>query len=250
MELYIAKNYQKMSELAADLVLKQVAKKKNSVLGLATGNTMLGLYKLMVKAQRAGKVSFKKVRTFNLDEFVGSNETDGQQSLFGYMRQNFFDKADLLPKNINFLDGRAKNLKRECAEYEQKIKTAGGIDLQLLGIGLDGHIGYAEPGMKANSRTTWVDLQRKSRKQQIGVFGKLSAVPKQGLTMGIATIMDAKKIVLLADGKEKAKVVARALEGQVGSEIPASFLQNHPNLTVILDKEAASKLKLGKTLTK
>lgn len=237
----MAKNYHEMSMIAADLAIKQLKRKKASVLGLATGNTPVGFYRELVKANHQGVFSFKKTKTFNLDEFVGLDDTD-RGSLFYYMRKHLFDKTDLEPKNISMLDGRAKNIKAECHRFEQLIKQSGGIDWQLLGIGGNGHIGWNEPGTSFKSRTHALNLTVKSRRAQAGNFKSIKEVPKQGMTMGIGTIMEAKQIVLLADGKEKAKIVREALRGRVRQKVPATALQRHPNLIVIIDEAAASML--------
>lgn len=242
MKIIITKNYQEMSRQASRLVIEQLKKKKNSVLGLATGNTPLGMYKELVKAYRKGLVSFNSATSFNLDEFFGLGEKE-RGSLRGYMDKNFFSKINLQPAKINFLNGLSPDWRAECGGFEKKIKGAGGIDLQILGIGLDGHIGFAEPGTKFNSKTSRIKLKIISRKDQAENFAGIKKVPFYGLSMGIATIMSAKKIVLLADGEEKSQIVAKALEGRVDNKVPASVLQKHPNLIVILDKKAAADLK-------
>lgn len=241
MEIIVAKNYHEMSMIAADLAIKQLERKKTSVLGLATGNTPIGFYRELVKANHRGIVSFRKAKTFNLDELVGLDDTD-RGSLFYYMRKHLFDKVDLPTKNINVLDGRAKNIKAECHHFDQAIKKAGGIDWQLLGIGGNGHIGWNEPGTSFKSRTHMLNLTIRSRRAQAENFKSIKEVPKQGVTMGIGTIMEAKQIVLLADGKEKAKVVREALRGRIRQKVPATALQRHPNLVVVLDEAAASML--------
>jgi len=241
MEIIIAKNYHEMSMIAADLAIQQLSRKKTSVLGLATGATPIGFYREVVKANHQGLISLKKVRTFNLDEFVGLDEAD-RGSLFYYMRRQLFDRVDLLPKNINMLDGTAKNIKAECHRFDSLIKQAGGIDWQLLGIGVNGHIGWNEPGTSFKSRTHALNLTIKSRRAQVNNFKSIKEVPKRGLTMGIGTIMEAKQIVLLADGKEKAKIIREALRGRVRQRVPATILQRHPNLVVIVDEAAASLL--------
>lgn len=241
MQIIVVKNARALSEAARAIVLAQLKRKKTSVLGLATGNTQIGLYRELVKAYRRKEVSFKKVTTFNLDEFAGLDDTD-RGSLFGYMRRHFFDKVDLAPKNINMLDGRAKHLGAMCKQYEQAIKRAGGIDLQVLGIGSNGHIAWNEPGSSFKSRTRVVDLTPSSRRAQLPNFPSLRAMPRQGLTMGLGTIMEAREVLLLADGAAKAAIVAKALRGPVSPKVPASILQRHPRLTVILDEAAASAL--------
>lgn len=241
MEIIVTKNFKELSCVAAGMVIRQLKKKKTSVLGLATGNTVVGFYKELVKAFHRKEISFKKVRTFNLDEFAGLDDTD-HGSLFYFMRKNFFDRVDLDPKNVAMLDGRAKNLNVECKKFDQQIKKAKGIDLQILGIGLNGHIGWNEPGSGFKSKTRALKLTLSSRRAQSGNFESLRHVPKQAMTMGMGPIMDAKKIILLASGENKAEIIAKALKGRIKKKVPASVLQRHPNLTVILDEAAASRL--------
>lgn len=245
MEIVVVKNYKELSQFAAQRIIEQVQKKKSSVLGLATGNSVKGMYKELAKANKAGAVSFKKVTTFNLDEFVDLPHYH-RGTLFYYMRRNFFDHVDLQPENIYFLDSEASNHKKECRDYEKDLKAKGPIDLQILGIGLNGHIGWDEPGTSFKSRTGIIDLSVSSRKQQLENFESLAKVPKQGYSMGLDTIMDAKKIVLLASGKEKAHIIAKALRGPVTKEVPASIIKthltDHPDVLVILDRDAASEL--------
>lgn len=241
MEIIIVKNYKELSAVAAGLVIKQLKKKKRSVLGLATGTSSAGLYHELAKAYHKKEISFKEVKTFNLNEFVGLDDTD-PGSLFRYMRNNFFDHVDLQPRNINMLDGRAKNLKHECSEFEKAIKLSKGIDLQILGLGPNGHIAFNEPGTGFKSRTHALILTASTRRNQLSSFGTLRGVPKQALTMGLATIMEAKKIILVVSGQGKAKILAKALRGKVRKKVPASILQRHPKVTVILDEAAAGEL--------
>jgi glucosamine-6-phosphate deaminase len=245
MEILVVKNYKELSAFAARLAIEQVNKKKSSVLGLATGNSMIGVYKELAKAYKAGEVSFKKVTTFNLDEFVDLPHYH-MGTLFYFMRRHFFDKVDLNPENIYFLDSEGSDHVRECKDYEKALKAKGPIDLQFLGIGLNGHIGWDEPGTSFKSRTCVIDLSATSRKQQQGNFSSLAKVPKQGYSMGLGTIMEAKKLVLLASGKEKAGIIAKALRGPVTKDVPASIIKthltDHPDIMVILDRDAASEL--------
>jgi len=241
MKVAIVNDYQELSRLAAGEIVKQLKKNKAAVFGLATGATPLGMYRELVRVNAVELISFKKAKTFNLDELVGVSPAD-RGSLFHYMRVNFFSKVDLPHEGINFLRGLAKDWRKECLSYEQKIRRVGGIDLQILGIGLDGHIGFDEPGSSFRSRTSKVKLKLITRQVQAKNFSGTRAVPKYGLSMGIATIMRAKKIILLASGKEKAEVIAAAIKGRVTPQLPASVLQRHPNCLVILDKAAASEL--------
>ncbi len=242
MEIIIAKNYRELSRLAAEAVIRQIRRKPRTVLGLPTGHTPIELYHDLVAAYQTKKISFRYVSTFNLDEYVGLNQTD-PRGYHSYMRKNLFSKVDLKPENEHILDGRASNVKKECARFEAQLRKVGGIDLLILGIGKDGHIGFNEPGSKINSKTRTVKLSESTRRANAKYFGSAAKVPRRALTMGIGTIMQAKKIILLAHGKEKAAIVKQALSGKISAKIPASFLRQHRNLIVILDKAAASKLK-------
>lgn len=241
MKIIIAKDYNSMSRKAADLIIQQIQKKKNSVLGLATGDTPLGMYKNLAKAHKKGEVSFKKITAFNLDEYAGLSE-DNKNSYHYYMRKNLFKHIDIAQKNIFILNGAAKNLKKECGNFEKMIKERKGIDLQILGIGLNDHIGFNEPGSSFKSKTRPVNLTTATRAANAKYFSGINEVPKRALTMGLATIMRAKKIILLASGGKKARIIAKALAGKIKRSVPASILQKHPDVTVILDKEAAVKL--------
>ena len=239
----VKKDYNEMSLEAAILVANEVKKNPNCVLGLATGSTPLALYSELIKMYKRGEIDFSKVVTFNLDEYVGL-PPENPQSYHSYMRRNFFDHVNIKPENIHIPNGIVKNPIEQCNEYERKIKEVGGIDLQVLGIGRNGHIGFNEPGSELNSRTRVVELTEQTRKDNSKFFGRIEDVPKKAITMGIATILESKNILLLASGENKAEIIKKALEGPVTKEIPASFLQYHPNVTVILDKQAASKLEI------
>ncbi len=248
MNIVIAKNYQIMSKLAADLVVKELKEKKRAVLGLPTGGTPLGLYENLAKDCLKKKISFKGVRTFNLDEYVGLAETDCR-SYHWFMKNKLFNFIDIKAENIFFpggqtcLSGRwAKNLRQAAAEYDGLIKKYHGLDLLILGIGLNGHIGFNEPGSDFNSKTRVVVLKRKTRLSNAKYFSKFEDVPRRAITMGLATIMKARKIILLAAGHKKSAIVKRALKGKITKLVPASILQNHKNLTVILDNRAAKDL--------
>ena len=241
MKIIIMKNPKEVGVKAAGLVLKDIKKKKNLVLGLATGRTMIPFYKNLVKVINKKKINANNIRTFNLDEYVGLSFGD-KRSLRYFMEKNFFSKVDIPEENIHFLDGKAKNLDLECTKYEREIKNAGGIDLQILGIGRDGHIGFNEPGSNFISRTREVVLSEITKRDAAFFFhGK--KIPRKALTMGVGTIMSAKKIILLAFGKGKAEIIHRVLHGKVSKNFPASVLQKHRDVTFILDNGAASELK-------
>jgi len=245
MKLIVAKNYQALSELAAGYVIKQIEKKPASVLALATGQTPIHFYHELVKAYRKKRVDFGRVKTFNLDEYVGVSKND-KHSYHYYMVKNFLKYVNLKKENIFLPDGKAKNLIKECLNYESAIKKSGGIDLAVLGIGPDGHLAFNEPGSSFTSRTRVVKLALSTRQANAKFFSKhLSLVPQRAITIGLATISQAGKILLLASGEEKAEIIAKALTGKLTRQVPASVLRRHKNITVILD-QAAAKLLSGK----
>jgi glucosamine-6-phosphate deaminase len=224
MRLVRVKNYGAMSKIASDILLDEISVKPNLVIGFATGKTQLGFYKNLVKS----KADFSKAKSFNLDEYYPIKKTN-KKSLYYYMEKNFFRKVNMKKLNINFLNGDSKNLKKEFERYESKIKK-NLIDIQFLGLGTNGHIAYNEPGSKYGSKTRLVELTPTTTKNKKG--------QKQGLSMGIKTIMSAKKIILLASGKDKAKAVKGLIKGKIGGNCPASFLRKHKNVTIIIDKKA------------
>jgi len=242
MRVIIEKDYDAMSKRAAQFVAELVREKPDCGLGLATGSTPIGMYKELIRMHKEEGLDFSRVKTFNLDEYYGLSP-DHPQSYHYFMRQHLFDHINIAPQNINIPDGKVRDVKAFCAAYERMIKEAGGIDLQILGIGADGHIGFNEPGSSLGSRTRLKTLAEETIRDNSRFFKSMDEVPKFAITMGIATIMDAKRCILLASGIRKAKVVAQAIEGPVSSQITASMLQMHPDVIVILDEEAASELK-------
>ena len=242
MEVMIKKNYERMSEEAARIVKERLLEKPDLVLGLATGSTPLGLYQELVRMHREEGLSFKKVRTFNLDEYHGLSP-EHPQSYRYFMNANLFSQIDIDLANTNIPDGLAKNVGKYCLEYEEKIEKCGGIDLQILGIGGDGHIGFNEPGSSLASRTRIKTLDEQTVKDNSRFFKSIDEVPRYAITMGVGTVMDSKEIILLASGKNKARIIAKMIEGPVTSQITASMLQVHPKVIVILDEDAASFLK-------
>jgi glucosamine-6-phosphate deaminase len=241
MKVIITKNYQEVSAKAARFVLAQLWHKPNFVIGLATGATPVGMYKKLIEAHKEGRADFSSVTTFNLDEYLGISPTD-PESYRVFMKKNLFGSINLKNQNINLLDGMADNPNQECLMYEQSIKNAGGIDLQVLGLGSNAHIGFNEPGTSFDSITHVTKLTTNTRKANDQYF-KDRHTPSNALTMGLSSIMQSKKVLLLVSGKAKAKAVADAIEGSVRTQVPASILQWHPDVTVILDEDAASKLK-------
>lgn len=225
MKIITVKNYNEMSKRSAEILIKEIDRKPNLTVGFATGKTQLGFYKKLVKSKK----DFSKIKSFNLDEFYPIKKTD-KKSYYYYMHKNFFDKINIKKSNIGLLNGNARDYKKECKCYENKIKRDP-IDIQFLGLGENGHIAYNEPGSKYNSKTRLVKLTDSTMKRKKG--------PKNGLSMGIKTILSAKKIVLLASGKKKSKAVKCMIKGKIGESCPASFLRKHKNVIVIVDKKAS-----------
>jgi len=244
MRVIITKNYDEMSKEAAKIVVDLIRKKPKCVLGLATGSTPVGLYKELVRMHKEEGLDFSKVVTFNLDEYYGLSP-DHPQSYRYFMDVNLFNGINIKKENTHVPNGKVpvEKIEEYCKNYEEMIKKAGGIDLQVLGIGGDGHIGFNEPGSPIFSRTRLVALDEQTIKDNSRFFEKIEDVPRFALTMGVGTILEAKEIIFLASGEKKAEVVAKAIEGPITSQITASALQLHPRVTVILDEAAASKLK-------
>ena len=238
MRVIIEKDYEAMSKKAALLVASQVRLKENSVLGLATGSTPLGMYDELIDMYKRDEIDFSKVKSFNLDEYCNL-PAENPQSYHYYMKDNFFDHVNIPEENINLLDGMTDDVKRECIEYDMKIKRAGGIDLQVLGIGPNGHIGFNEPGEKLNVKTHQVDLAPETIEANSRFFDSKEDVPKKAITVGIATILKSNRILLLASGKNKAKAIKETVSGNVTTKVPSSLLQTHPEVTIIVDEEAA-----------
>lgn len=245
MEVIIYPDRFQANKAAAEFVAAAIKRNPRIVLGLATGETPLGLYANLVDMNKKGDLSFSKVTSFNLDEYVGIPGSD-KNSYAHYMRENFFDKIDIDVANTHIPNGMAENPKFACGNYERAIKNAGGIELQILGIGSDGHIGFNEPTSSLSSRTRMKTLTRETIKDNARFFGNNpDVVPQHVLTMGIGTIMESETIVMLAFGKSKADAVVGMVEGPITSMLPASMLQMHPNAKIFLDEDAASKLKLS-----
>lgn len=240
MNVIVVNNFDRMSEEAAKLLVAQVRTKPGSVLGLATGSTPLGVYKLLAEYHQAG-VDFSRVITFNLDEYIGL-APDHPQSYRYYMEENLFSKINIKQENTHVPSGIAPDLEAECRRYEEAIRQAGGIDLQLLGIGSNGHIGFNEPGTPFDSTTQIVDLTESTIRDNSRFFDSPDEVPTQAVSMGIKSIMQAKSIVLIASGGSKADAVCAAVHGPVTPEVPASVLQLHPSVTIVVDQAAGGRL--------
>lgn len=217
------------------------SKTKNPVLGLATGSTPLKLYEILIEQYKAGELSFAGVTTFNLDEYVGL-PANHEQSYRNFMQRHLFDHIDIDPASTFLPSVSSPDLRQEGLRYDQRILEAGGIDLQLLGIGFDGHIGFNEPGSSLASPTRLKALTRQTRADNSRFFDSIDQVPKLSVTMGIGSILKAKQCLLLATGTQKQDAVQAMIEGPVSSRVPASALQLHPNTVVLLDEAAAAKL--------
>ncbi len=242
MEVIIQKTPAKASVLAAKIIAKQIQEKPHSVLGLATGRSPLKTYTELIRMHREAGLSFAEVTTFNLDEYVGLSP-DHPQSYHYFMREKFFRHIDINPAATFIPAGDVDDLREECNRYEGKIHAAGGIDLQVLGLGSNGHIGFNEPTGSLRSRT-WVRILSKNTLQDNrAAYGPEHETPHHCITMGIQTIMEAERILVLAFGAKKAKAVAQMIEGPVTSICPASALQFHKRVIVLLDEEAASELR-------
>ncbi len=242
MRVIITNDYETMSKKAAEIVAKTVMEKPDCVLGLATGSTPIGLYKELTRMHKEQGLDFSKVRTFNLDEYYGI-APDHPQSYYYFMYENLFKHINIPPQSVNVPNGLAKDVKAYCAHYEEMIKQAGGIDIQVLGIGGDGHIGFNEPSSSLGSRTRLKTLTEQTVKDNSRFFEKIEDVPTFAITMGVGTIMETRKCLLLANGAQKAKVVAQTVEGPITAQVTASVLQLHPDCVAILDQEAAVELK-------
>ncbi len=241
--LVVMKNdYQDVSREAARMVAAAVRSNPEIVLGLATGNTPLGLYNELIALYRTGSLDFSNTTSFNLDEYLGLPHSH-PQSYHTFMDQNFFSHVNLPRQNIHIPDGTVtRDYEAYCAGYEASIKAAGGIDLQILGIGRNGHIGFNEPTSSLASRTRLKALSRETIEDARHLFASDSEMPNCAITMGIGTILDSRRILLLASGRSKAAAVAKAIEGPITSSVSASALQMHPDVTFIIDEEAAYSL--------
>ncbi len=246
----IQSDYQKLSQWAADHVIERINKFNPTpdhkfVLGLPTGSSPVGMYNALVEANRAGKVSFQNVITFNMDEYVGLPETH-PESYHAFMARNLFDHIDCPKENIHILNGNAPDLNEECAKYEAMIEEAGGIDLFIGGIGPDGHIAFNEPGSSLQSRTRMKTLTTDTRIANSRFFGgKPENVPAHALTVGVGTVMDAREVMILANGHLKARALQAAIEGSINHMWTISALQMHPHGIIVCDEEAADELKVS-----
>ena len=241
MIIYEAKDYKDMSRKAANIISAQIIMKPNCVLGLATGSTPIGTYEQLVEWYHKGDLDFSKVTSVNLDEYRGL-EKSNDQSYDYFMHEHLFDKVNIHPENVNLPDGMSEDAEKECKRYEELIRSLGGVDLQLLGLGHNGHIGFNEPGAAFEKETHCVNLTERTIEANKRFFASADDVPKQAFTMGIKTIMQAKKILVIASGEDKAEILKEAFFGPVTPAVPASILQLHNNVIVVGDQAVLSKL--------
>ncbi len=243
MKIYKAKDYKDMSRKAANIISAQVIMKPNCVLGLATGSTPIGTYDQLVEWYNKGDLDFSEVTTVNLDEYKGLPRTN-DQSYYYFMHQHLFDRVNIDPERTNVPNGMEPDAEKECGRYEELIRSLGGVDLQLLGLGHNGHIGFNEPGEAFEKETHCVDLTESTIEANKRFFASADDVPKQAYTMGIKTIMQAKKILIVVNGENKADIVESAFFGPVTPEVPASILQLHNDVTLVGDEEALAKIEI------
>ncbi len=241
MQVYVAESYADMSRKAANILSAQVILKPDTVMGLATGSSPVGTYQQLIEWYKKGDLDFAQVRTVNLDEYAGL-APEHSQSYRRFMQENFFDHINIPRENTHVPNGLAPDLEAECRRYNQVIQSLGGIDIQLLGMGHNGHIGFNEPGQAFELETHVVDLTDNTIEANARFFASRDEVPRQAITMGIKSIMQAQRIVMVVSGADKADIVRAAFAGPVVPQVPASILQMHPNFILVGDKAALSKL--------
>ncbi len=241
MQVYVAESYADMSRKAANILSAQVILKPDTVMGLATGSSPVGTYQQLIEWYKKGDLDFAQVRTVNLDEYAGL-APEHSQSYRRFMQENFFDHINIPRENTHVPNGLAPDLEAECRRYNQVIQSLGGIDIQLLGMGHNGHIGFNEPGQAFELETHVVNLTDNTIEANARFFASPDEVPRQAITMGIKSIMQAQRIVMVVSGEDKADIVRAAFAGPVVPQVPASILQMHPNFILVGDKAALSKL--------
>ena len=240
-KIIIAEDYDQMSAKAAHIMADEINLRPDGVFGFATGSTPIGMYQELARMKQAGEVSFAGVTSFNLDEYYPI-EKGNQQSYDYFMKDNLFNHVDIAKSRINIPNGECADPTAECSAYEAKIAASGGIDLQLIGIGLNGHIGFNEPADSFTNATNFIELTESTIQANRRFFVYEKDVPRHALTMGIRTIMSARKILMIANGENKAGIIEQLLFGEITPRVPASVLQLHRNVTIVLDKQAGSKI--------
>ncbi|AHB35990.1 glucosamine-6-phosphate deaminase [Spiroplasma apis] len=240
MKQLILKTTEEIGKTAGDIIITKITKKPDAILGLATGSSPLSTYKYLVERTKKNNIDWSNITTFNLDEYKGLS-SDHEQSYRYFMNENLFKHVNIKMEQTHVPSGLI-NSNSEAATYDQEIQEAGGIDLQILGLGINGHIGFNEPGTSFDSITSVVDLQKSTIEANSRFFENIEEVPTQAISMGLKTIMKAKEILLIATGSSKANAVKHLVEGPVTTEWPCSILQQHPNVTLLLDEDSASLL--------
>jgi glucosamine-6-phosphate deaminase len=243
MKIIEVNDYQQMSNRAAEFIIEKVIQNPGIKLGLATGGTPIGTYKCLIEGHKKNETSYQKVTTFNLDEYIGLSG-DNKNSYRYFMNDQLFNHIDVNKAKTNIPSGIAVNLQEECSRYENLIDKHGGVDLQILGIGSNGHIGFNEPGTSFGSKTHIVNLAESTIQANARFFNRIEEVPTKAITMGISTIMKSKEILLLVSGEKKKEALFRLLNGEINERFPASVLKNHPCVTIIADKVAIADLKV------
>lgn len=241
MKIIKVDDYEKMSVAAAALIADVLSEKEDATLGLATGSTPIGLYKKLIEWNKEGTIDFENVKTVNLDEYVGLPR-ESKNSYYSVMHEFFFDHINIKEENTHLPNGMNENIEEECNNYKELIESLGGVDVQILGVGHNGHIGFNEPGTSFDSEVHCVELTNETINANKRFFELEEDVPRKAITMGIGTIMRAKKIILVASGDGKADIMKKIIEGPVTEEVPASILQNHPDCIIIADSAALSKI--------
>ena len=242
MKLIITKNYEELSRAAAEEFAKVINKNPNAVLGLATGGSPVGMYKELIKMYQNNEVDFSKVTTINLDEYVGLNP-EHEQSYRYFMNENLFKHVNIDIQKTFVPNGLAEDLEKECSEYDKKIQELGGVDIQLLGVGNNGHIAFNEPDDELSVGTNVITLTQDTIEANARFFENIEDVPRKAVSMGLGGIMKAKKIIVIASGEGKADIIAKLMNGKITTEVPASMLQMHSNVVVIVDEDAAKYVK-------
>ncbi len=241
MDIRIFNNSQEIGNAAAEIISNKIIEKNDAILGLATGASPVPTYKKLIENCNAGKISFKDVKTFNLDEYCSIPASD-KNSYYTFMHENLFNHVDVKEENVHVPDGNPENAEEYCASYDAAIKDAGGIDIQVLGIGRNGHIGFNEPSDAFTAGTYKVKLTDSTIEANKIYFESENDVPREAITMGVESIINAKEIILIAEGKAKAQAIHDMIKGEISPACPASILQKHDNVHVFLDKDAASLL--------
>ena len=241
MRLIQAENYREMSRIAGSIIEEQLRNKKDTVLGLATGSSPLGIYEQLSNACKERNLCMSRVIGFNLDEYKGLERTH-PQSFYYYLKKNLIEKTDFMEEHLHVIDGTAEDIASACRKYEEEIRESGGIDLQILGLGETGHVGFNEPDGCFSKETCCVKLEAQTIEANSRFFEQREDVPDFALTLGIGTIMKARRIVMVVSGASKAKILEKMIYGEVTPQIPASILQFHRDVTVVADREACSEI--------